>query len=59
MNDEFSDLLLEAVNDKQQVRESEMRWRKNGCDRILNVRASFMEDEDCRMGLCLMLSKKA
>lgn len=55
---ELSDLLLEAMNDKTRPREAEVTWQANGSSRVLHVWTRFMEDEDCRMGLCLMLSEK-
>ena len=55
-NSEFADLVLEAVNDKENTHEGQVSYRRNGESVTLNVRSSFMEDEDCKLGICLLLT---
>lgn len=57
-NAEFADLVIEAVNDKKNTHEAIVNYNgKNGTFPV-RVKSSFLEDEDCRMGICLMLSKE-
>lgn len=53
----LSNLLLDAVADKATPRETDMRYAAPNGERLLHIRASYMEDEDCRIGLCLMISE--
>lgn len=56
-NTELADLVIEAVNDKINTHEATVRCGGENGDRLVHVKSSFLEDEDCRMGICLMLSE--
>ena len=56
--DEISDLLLETIYDKGKAQDCEVTWQMNGHSRPLHIHAMFMEDEDCKMGLCLMIEER-
>lgn len=55
--DALSNLLIDAMTDKTAPREQTIRYSCAAGERVLRVRASYMEDEDCRIGLCVMLSR--
>lgn len=56
-NAEFADLVIRAVEDKEKTHEAVVSYCAAGESFPLRVKSSFMEDEDCRMGICLMISK--
>lgn len=57
-SDALSDLFIEAMNDKTTPKEADLYYPNGESGRRLHIRASYMEDEDCRIGLCVMLSEK-
>ena len=56
-NAEFADLAIEAVSDKLVTHEGIVSYRGEGGVTRIHVKSSFLEDEDCRLGVCLMLSR--
>lgn len=54
--EELSNLFIDAMTDKTQPRETDMLYPCAAGERRLHIRASYMEDEDCRIGLCVMIS---
>lgn len=56
-DDRLSDLFIEAMHDKTTARETDLLYPNAESGRKLHVRASYMEDEDCRIGLCIMISE--
>ena len=55
--DELSNLLIDAMTDKTAPKEIHLSCLCGAEKRRLRVRASYMEDEDCRIGLCVMISE--
>lgn len=55
-NEMLSDLFIDAMNDKTSPKEADLYYPDEATGRKLHIRASYMEDEDCRIGLCVMLS---
>lgn len=56
-NAALADLAIEAVSDKKNTHEAVITYTGQSGAYPLSVKSSFMEDEDCRIGVCLMLSR--
>lgn len=56
-NVRFADLVIEAVRDKTNTHEDVVNYRGKDGVFPLRIKSSFMEDEDCRIGICLILSR--
>ena len=56
-NEELADLVIEAVNDRTGTHEATVSCGRKDGEHLVHVKSSFLEDEDCRMGICLMLSE--
>ena len=57
-NSELADLVIEAVSDKEKTHEALVSCSGPDGTFPLSVRSSFMEDEECRIGICLMIERK-
>ena len=56
--DSLSDMLIDVTNNKSVPQEMDLPYPlPQDAGQILHIRASYMEDEDCRVGLCIMISK--
>lgn len=56
-NSAFADTVINAVRDKQNTHSTVVSYKRENGVYPIRVESSFMEDEDCRIGVCLMLSK--
>lgn len=56
-NSAFADTVINAVKDKQNTHREVVSYKRENGIYPIRVESSFMEDEDCRIGVCLMISK--
>lgn len=57
-NEAFADAIIEAVGDKMTPHECTVDYSKNGVTKKLSVKTMFMEEEDAKLGVCVMISEK-